>query len=205
MACSSHTTMSLFTACSRLGSLKGKKITTITRLIKRQVQGDSKQLHWGTCHSKDSSHARHVPWHTYYLRNTSPWQPRQGLSEVLATLQLSCSQQSSSPGHLAQQQVTGPGKDLDTWWRQTEQRQEHRATGTRQSKAFKARRAAFHPTSACSPEGFKTSLSPAARRKTLSSSHSKHWLCEGVAKASKALREISIVPFTCNTLRRHLE
>lgn len=112
MACSSHTTMSLFTACSRLGSLKGKKITTITRLIKRQVQGDSKQLHWGTCHSKDSSHARHVPWHTYQLRNTSPWQPGQGLSEVLATLHLSCSQRSSSPGHLAQQQVTGQGR---TW------------------------------------------------------------------------------------------
>lgn len=119
-----------------------------------------------------------------------------------APLLLSAELQPRPPGSTAGDR---PGKDLDTWWRQTEQRQEHRATGTRQSKAFKARRAAFHPTSACSPEGFKTSLSPAARRKTLSSSHSKHWLCEGVAKASKALREISIMPFTCNTLRRHLE
>lgn len=157
--------MSLFTACSRLGSLKGKKRTTITRLIKRQVQGDSKQLHWGTCHLQDSSHARHVPWHTNQGHSPSPWRPGHGLSEVLATLHLSCSQQSSSPGHLAQQQATGPGKDPESWWRQTEQRQEHRATGTRQSKAFKEQRAAFHPTPACSPAGLKTScpLLPAGR------------------------------------------
>lgn len=78
------------------------------------------------------------------------------------------------------------------------------ATGTRQSKAFKERRAAFHPTPACSPAGFRRPV-PCCQQKELSSSHSKHWLCEEVAKASKALREISIVPFTCNTLRRHLE
>lgn len=141
--------MSLYTACSRLGSLKGKKITT-TRLIKRQVQGDSKQPHWGTCHLQDSSHARHVPWHTYQPHNTSPWQPGQGLTEVLVTLYHSCSQQSSSPGQLAQQQATGPRKDLDTWWRQSKGM--NTATGTRQSKAFKE-----HPTPACSPVGFKTS------------------------------------------------
>ena len=45
-------------------------------------------------------------------------------------------------------------------------------------------------TPARSPVGFKTSPSPAARRKMLSSSWSKRWLREEeAAQASKALRK----------------
>lgn len=104
-----------------------------------------------------------------------------------APLLLSAELRPSPPGSHSRRQGQGrtwiPGRERHSKGKNTEPPARGKA------KHFKERRATSCPTSARSPTGFKTSLSPAARRKMLSSSRSKCWLREEVVKASKALRK----------------
>lgn len=120
----------------------------------------------------------------------APGSPGKDCQEVLATLHLSCSQQSSSPacpahtaGVRARKRTWIPGRERQSKGENAELLAQGKA------KHLKEWRAAPQPTPARSPAGFKASPSPAARRKILSSSRSKRWLCEEAAKASKALRK----------------
>lgn len=158
---------------------RGKK--TVTRLIKRQVQGDSKTAPLGNlllaglipCQARAMAHsptAQH--WHSAAWVRIVRGRGYPGL------LLLSAALQPCPSGDRA-------GEGEDTWRREAEQRQ---------SKALQGAESCFLPDACpmpvCSPTGFKTSLSPAAQRKMLSSRQSKGWLCKEVGEGVKGAQKI---------------